>query len=132
MSQQQFSLTPRQRDALTFIAATIGNTGAAPSVEEIGTALGLRSKGAVAQLLQRLESRGAIRRLGRLPRSIVIVEQHGEPLALPRHVHARLARYCADHDEELLAVLADAVALHLDRMEAIHAAEKKVPGGGER
>lgn len=53
-------LTPRQHAAYEFIAGFIDREGYAPSYDEIGRHLGLRSLNAVAKLVTQLRSRGAL------------------------------------------------------------------------
>jgi SOS-response transcriptional repressor LexA len=55
-------LTIRQRRALRYIARTIEATGAWPSFDEIGTTLGLLSRGAIARTLTPLFERGLLTR----------------------------------------------------------------------
>lgn len=55
-------LTPRQRDALAYIADYTNSRGYSPSYLEIGAALGLGSKSGVHRLIIQLEGRGHIRR----------------------------------------------------------------------
>lgn len=73
-------LTPRQMDALRFIAGFQQAKGFSPSFEEIGGGLGLSSKHSVASLLDRLEERRAIRRLIDRRRAIEVLL----PVAIPR------------------------------------------------
>lgn len=68
-----FGVTPRQREALTFISAFIAQHGYSPSTEEIRAALGLKSKSGVHRLVHGLEERGEIRLLPNRTRSIAIV-----------------------------------------------------------
>ena len=68
-------LTKRQRVCLDAIYAHQKRTGTMPSVEELGRALGLSSKSAVARLLLRLEHRGAIKRVHGAARAITIRKQ---------------------------------------------------------
>jgi repressor LexA len=67
------SLTQKQRELLTFLRARVGQTGVAPSFEEIKDELDLASKSSVHRLLQQLEDRGAIRRLPHRARAIEIM-----------------------------------------------------------
>jgi SOS-response transcriptional repressor LexA len=53
-------ITPRQSEALAFIRTFIDDKGWSPSFEEIGAAIGLRSKGSVHRLVAGLAERGAI------------------------------------------------------------------------
>lgn len=53
-------MTPRQRDALDFIAAYIRTRGISPSYDEIMVGLGLTSKSGVQRLVIGLKRRGEI------------------------------------------------------------------------
>jgi repressor LexA len=63
-------LTPRQRCCLDAIKAHERATGAMPSISELQTSLGVRSKTAVHRLLVQLEARGAIKRKAGKSRAI--------------------------------------------------------------
>lgn len=124
------SLTPRQRDAFEFIARYIAShRGIAPSTDEIREALGLASKSSVSRLLAGLEARNHIRRLGRAQRSITLLASpqrlstSNETVSLPPQLFIRLASYCRRHGEQLGDVLSDAIVIHLDQMDAVHARE---------
>jgi SOS-response transcriptional repressor LexA len=111
-----YSLTPRQREALAFIAAHLRRHGEAPSYRQIAVGLGVVGTSTIARLVEGLIERGALRKCGRSQRSLTLV---GEPEqnVLPAHVAARLARYCAQHSEAFDDVLADAVTCFLDERE---------------
>lgn len=99
------NLTPRQSDALSFIASFHAEKGFGPSYREIGEAMGLASIGGVHRLVTGLEERGAIRRLPERARSIEVVRQLG-PVA-EGHLKAILAdvgRYGHVHLESLCVV----------------------------
>jgi repressor LexA len=66
-------LTSRQRDAVEWIRAFILAHRYPPSIREIGLGLGIRSNNAVADLLDALESRGAIRRTPRKARALEVL-----------------------------------------------------------
>ena len=63
-------LTEKQRRCLDAIEAHLATTRTMPSVEELRTALGARSKSGVIRLLRQLEERGRIARLPLRPRAI--------------------------------------------------------------
>lgn len=71
------ALTRRQIEGFDFIKGYIAANGFAPTFDEIGEAIGLRSKSGVFRLLERLEERGAIRRLPDKARGIELVEARG-------------------------------------------------------
>ncbi|MGB8938833.1 winged helix DNA-binding protein [Streptomyces sp. NBC_01283] len=58
------SLTERQEQILRCIREAIAETGECPTLEEIGTKVGLTSKSAVHYQLKRLEACGLIARAG--------------------------------------------------------------------
>jgi SOS-response transcriptional repressor LexA len=66
-------LTPRQLDALRFIARFQAERGFSPSRREIAEGLGLRSKASSARLLTGLAERGAIRTLRCRTRAIEVL-----------------------------------------------------------
>ena len=59
------SLTPRQNEALRFIAGFIESKGRSPSMQDIARGLNLVSKAGVYRLVQALEERGHVRRAPR-------------------------------------------------------------------
>ena len=67
-------LTPRQHEALVFLAAYTKRTGYSPSFGEIAEALELASKSNVHRLVKALEERGYIRRLPHRSRAIQILK----------------------------------------------------------
>ena len=81
------NLTDRQRQVLEYLVNAVKNKGYAPSVREIGLALGLRSPSTVHQHLTALEQKGCIRRHGERMRAIEVVDkalvQNGDGVVLP-------------------------------------------------
>lgn len=67
-------LTKRQEDILSFIKDEVKKKGYPPSVREIGKAVGLASSSTVHGHLERLESKGLIRRDPTKPRAIEIIQ----------------------------------------------------------
>lgn len=116
-------LTPRQQDMLVFLRAYRMRTGVCPTFAEIADGLGMKSRGAILRLLRGLEERGHIRRLRGKSRAIEIID-HNRTVAtvhveLPPATQAQLNAFCEVHDEDPDKVIADAVALHLDKLESI-------------
>lgn len=72
-------LSKRQQDILEFIKDEVRKKGYPPSVREIGEAVGLASSSTVHGHLERLESKGLIRRDPTKPRAIEIL--NGEDTA---------------------------------------------------
>lgn len=66
-------LSKRQEDILTFIKDEVKKKGYPPSVREIGKAVGLASSSTVHGHLERLESKGLIRRDPTKPRAIEVL-----------------------------------------------------------
>jgi len=89
-------LTQVQANCLKFIENWNDERGIMPSYEEISEGLGLASKSAVKRTLDRLEERGAIRRLPKLARAIEIVpEPERRTVLISQDVWALLIGYCA-------------------------------------
>lgn len=68
-------VSKRQDDILEFIKEEVRTKGYPPSVREIGEAVGLASSSTVHGHLNRLESKGLIRRDPTKPRAIEILDQ---------------------------------------------------------
>src|SRR5258705_11607060 len=72
-------LTARQRELYEFLQGYIAREGEAPTYEEIGRALKLKSTNAVAKHLKSLEEKGYVRSpWGNRKRALSLVE-HGSP-----------------------------------------------------
>lgn len=71
-------VSKRQEDILAFIKSEVRTKGYPPSVREIGEAVGLASSSTVHGHLERLESKGLIRRDPTKPRAIEILEETEE------------------------------------------------------
>ena len=70
-------LTQRQHDLLVVIDKRIRDTGVCPSFEEMMDAVGLRSKSSIHQMLERIETRGFIRRMRGCRRAIEVIRVPG-------------------------------------------------------
>lgn len=68
------ALTERQAELLRYLEEFIQTNGYAPSVREIGSALGIRSTNGVIELLKKLERKGRIWRAPGRGRALRIVE----------------------------------------------------------
>jgi repressor LexA len=66
-------LTPRQRDIVEVIEDSVRRCGYAPTLREIGEAVGLTSTSSVAYQLSKLENKGCLSRGARLPRTAVVL-----------------------------------------------------------
>jgi SOS-response transcriptional repressor LexA len=69
-------LTAQQSRLLDYLVSRDGPVG--PSFEEMADAIGLRSKSGVHRLVQGLEERGFIRRIGHRARSIEVIRFPGQ------------------------------------------------------
>jgi SOS-response transcriptional repressor LexA len=67
------SLTPRQRDLLTFVAAEQRRTGVSPKYADIARALGLKSKANVARFVAHLQERGYVSAVAGRKHGIVVL-----------------------------------------------------------
>jgi repressor LexA len=80
-------LTARQQQILDYLVKKVQDNGYAPSVREIGDALGLRSPSTVHQHLVALEQKGCIHRHGERMRALEVVDkaliQTGDGVSLP-------------------------------------------------
>ena len=72
-SPPALSLTERQRDALRSIVVHIDQHGVAPSVVELGQALGLRTRMGAYPAINALEFKGYVRREYGVARSLVVL-----------------------------------------------------------
>lgn len=70
-------LSPRQRELLEFMIATVEQRGVVPSYREIGAALGIGSTNAVSDHIKALIRKGYVQRVGEpgRPRSLRLTEQ---------------------------------------------------------
>lgn len=66
------SLTPQQKKLLTFLTREISATGVAPSFSQMAAHMGLSSKSGIHRLLNSLEERGRISRMGKRRQAIEV------------------------------------------------------------
>lgn len=103
-------LTDRQRQVFEYLVREVKSKGYAPSVREIGLALGLRSPSTVHQHLTALEHKGCIRRHGERMRALEILDKSlvhdGEGVVLPLvgRVSAGEPTLADERPEEFVAV----------------------------
>lgn len=122
---ERTGLTPTQRNCFRAIEAHIAAHGSSPSYEDLRVALGQRSKGAVARLLEILRARGWITYQEHIRNSIRIVPgatTTSPAYVLPPQVEAALQAHCAATGDKPADVVADFVALMLDDAEKVSAA----------
>ncbi|MBB6306250.1 LexA family protein [Xanthobacter tagetidis] len=67
-------MTSRQKTVLDFIRSHVERKGFSPTYAEIAAAVGIKSKGGVARMVECLVERGAIRVLTNRARGIALVE----------------------------------------------------------
>ena len=58
----RYPLTDRQRECLVFILTHVKDKGFAPSMREIGRAMGIASTNGVSEMLRALERKGFVER----------------------------------------------------------------------
>ncbi|MDR1441520.1 MAG: transcriptional repressor LexA [Bifidobacteriaceae bacterium] len=71
-------MSPRQRQILEVIKESLERRGYAPSMREIGTAVGLTSPSSVKHQLEVLETKGYLRRDGRTSRGIEVIDENSD------------------------------------------------------
>lgn len=116
-------LTHRQDEALRFLCAYRDQHGTSPTFVEIRDALNVRNISNVARLMDALEERRFIRRLPHRARAIEILIEPPMPVpitaeTLSPQLLVRLYAFCRRHGEEPMAVLSDALVLHMDAIES--------------
>ncbi len=107
-------LTKKQALIIDFIKEFTARQGESPSYREIMTALGLSSVSAVAEHIDNLVKKGAIRKTPGAARSLEVVDlSYPETTALFRQaiVHATF------EEQEILNKAADILGLELDPQE---------------
>lgn len=111
-------LTKKQIAVLRTIAEYQRREGISPTLAEIQALTGFSNKSVVHVVLCGLRDRGRIKWVHGCARSIMILPDVGPGHILPPALQDKLARYCAGAHEDPAGVVADAVALHLDFIEA--------------
>lgn len=107
-------LTAKQRELYQFIAATIAESGIAPTFKEMAYALGFKSKARIHVLLNDLESKGALRRLPHQTRAIELIPQ-GDAVELRPEVRTAAVEYARRTNTSLAVVIAESVAAYVGR-----------------
>ena len=77
---QKIKLTRMQQEIYDFIAVAVEREGYAPSVREIGAALGLKSPSTVHFHLKHMEEKGAIKKAGRKGRTVKLLPLDDTPV----------------------------------------------------
>src|SRR5262249_10653035 len=106
-------LTAQMKRAFEGIMAFVGRHGAAPSLQSIADEVGV-NKSKAASLVKSLHERGYVTCSGR---GSIALGTGGVSIVVPAEIAAKLAQFCAAKDERVSAVVADAIALHLDQLE---------------
>lgn len=120
-------LTVKQAAALDAITVFVGRHGVMPSRRQLAAELGCGVDNA-QQLITRLIERRHLSTLtagGQLSG----FGQDGVAVFVPAHLAAQLAAFCAARSERVTAVVADAIALHLDQLEALADEDAAEVGG---
>lgn len=108
-------LTPRMKAALDAIVTHVGLHGVMPSRSMLASALACNKNNA-NRLMTSLVERGEINSL--TPGGALTgFGSAGIAVFIPAHLAAQLAGFCAINSEKITAVVADAIALHLDQLD---------------
>jgi DNA-binding IclR family transcriptional regulator len=105
-------LTVAMKHGLAAILALIARHGVAPTREALASELEF-NKSSAQSLIDELHLRGAITRS---KRGAIALGSGGVSVVVPADVAAKLAAFCAAHDESVSAVVADAITPHLDQL----------------
>jgi repressor LexA len=73
-------LTPKQQKLLEYLTDEIRNNGLPPSISEMAKSLKLKSKNAVAKMLNALQEKGYVRKSGKA-RGVEVLDQEGEAIS---------------------------------------------------
>lgn len=115
-------MTPKQREALDFIAEHWKVSRVCPSYDEIKVGIGLKSKSGVNRLVRELCERGFLSRLPNQSRSLQVIQT--DPTA---SLHDYLREYGAIKMLRHVAEFCDAGARH-DQSIVIREAIQRMPG----
>lgn len=115
-------LTKQQIRVLQFIDECQRQRGVSPTLEEIKTGIGIRSRGGVHRILSGLRDRGRVQWKDKLQRSIVLIPDDRAAHTLPPDLQVKLEQYCTAHNERPDDILSDALTLHFDALESSEAA----------
>lgn len=109
--------------ALRVITAEL-TAGRSPTLQELASLMGRKSKGQVHELVTALVHKGHLMRMRGRARALALPDA-GEPIALQPAVAAALDDFCRRRGEAAGAVIADAIMLHID------ATDRALARGGE-
>ena len=105
-------ITSRMRDALHAITEHVALHGAMPSRRTLAAALRCNPTNAT-RLMHALIERGELNNMT-AGGPLTGFGRDGVAVFVPAHVAASLATFCVAHSEKITAVVADAIALHID------------------
>ncbi len=89
MSKAKDKAKAREQKILEFMRSEVAKRGYAPTVREIGTALGIRSTSTVHKDIENLVAQGHIRKDPAKPRALVMVEQETPEVSKPNQSELR-------------------------------------------
>jgi DNA-binding transcriptional regulator YhcF (GntR family) len=109
-------LTKRMLEALQAITAHVAAHGVMPSRRSLAAALGCNRNNA-NRLMGSLVERGEVNSVS-TGGALSGFGRDGVAVFVPSHIAAQLAAFCLANSEKIGAVVADAIALHLDQLES--------------
>jgi SOS-response transcriptional repressor LexA len=122
----QYGMAEREARTYRFIRAWQATKGYCPSLQEIADGIGYRSKTAVHNAVKELQRRGFVAKQ-RAKRSIVLTTE-GYRVILAPDLAMRLESHAQATGDPPEAVIADAVALHLDSFDQAVSLSESLPG----
>jgi SOS-response transcriptional repressor LexA len=111
-------LTESQLKVFDFVAEFIRDRRRPPTLQEIATGLGHKSRSKVHETLVKLRAVGLVDWENNRKATLRIVDRASEVVAIPSGLRSRVAAHCAVTGESVDAFIVDAVTLHLDHAEA--------------
>lgn len=111
-----FGLTKRMREALEAITAHVAAHGVMPSRSSLAACLGCNRNNA-NRLMGALVERGEVNSVS-TGGALAGFGRDGVAVFVPSHIAAQLAAFCLSNSERISAVVADAITLHIDQIEA--------------
>lgn len=112
----KFGLTELETRALTAISAGL-SVGQCPTRAELADLLGIGNKSNAQRLIESLINKGHLVRLRYRAKGLALASGGGTP-ELSAPVAAALADFCTRRGEAPDAVIADAIMLHIDQVDA--------------
>lgn len=109
-------LTKKQLAVLNFLEDFIEENGYAPTYREIQAALGLSSVSAVAEHIDNLVAKGAVRKVGGSARSLEVLDYRHEDAV---NLFKLRMKEVSKEEQEILAQAAKILGLVLDEEEPV-------------